>query len=419
MRTDNRSRRRPGGVGGRFKIKRELIASQQADLLRQVRAGDGVSRIELARRLNLAPSTVGIYVDHLVEEGFLFEGKAAARDFGRPPTILALNPGGGRFIGVDFEARNIMAVAVDFSQRPLKQFHDTINAGDSVAVILDKIAHAIERVLAGDRREVLGIGLGVPGQTDPERGVALHYKHIRGWENVPLVADLAGRFAVPVFLENNIRTMALAELWFGQGRGVRDFICLGIRSGIGAGIIIGGQIYRGAHNLAGEIGDWPCALSPGLRTEPSPACARPFATLEGVASLQSLLDHVTLAPATPGKPNPRSAREQGLAQLVQAARAGDKSVLAELDRAARTFGLALTQLNCAFNPEKIILAGVFTAFGELFLERLERSLKEFASAAGTPRVVNSTLGEFNGALGAAALAVHEWRPLRDRVVAPD
>src|SRR5207302_1047646 len=90
--------------------------------------------------------------------------------------------------------------------------------------------------------------------------IARSYKHIRGWENVPLVRRLNERFGLPVFLENNIRTMALAELWFGQGRGVANFICVGVRSGVGAGIIADGQIYHGADNRAGEIGDWPSVL---------------------------------------------------------------------------------------------------------------------------------------------------------------
>src|ERR1035438_6079478 len=98
MPVDSKMRSRAPRTGKRFKIKLETIATQQADLLQRVRARDGLSRVQLARCLNLAPSTVGIYVDHLVEEGYLFEGKGVERDFGRPPTILALNPQGGRFI---------------------------------------------------------------------------------------------------------------------------------------------------------------------------------------------------------------------------------------------------------------------------------------------------------------------------------
>jgi glucokinase len=97
--------------------------------------------------------------------------------------------------------------------------------------------------------------------------------------------------------------------------------------------------------------------------------------------------------------------------LVQAAQAGDAMALDILDRAARVFGLALNQVYCAFNPEKIILAGVFTAFGNLFLRRLKEHLALFAPSAGPPPVVNSTLGPYNGAFGAAALAVHEWKPM--------
>jgi glucokinase len=397
-------RRSNGSKAGRFKIKHQSIANQQADLLRRVRAQDGLSRVDLARSLNLAPSTIGIYVNHLVEQGYLFEGKTTERDFGRPPTILALNPQGGRFIGVDFEARNIMAVAVDFSQRPLDRRHDTITVGESVEQILQKIEHAIEALLADDERSVLGIGVGVPGVIDPASGVARSYKHIKGWENVPLVKRLQERFGLPVYLENNIRTMALAELWFGQGRGVRNFICLGVRSGVGAGIIIDGQIYHGADNRAGEIGDWPTAM-PRVNGQ-----EKAFIRLEEAACFRTVGHRL----AKTARPDPNSLVVPGtdapLEALLQAAQTGDPEVLAILDRAAEVFGLALNQLQCAFNPEKIILAGVFTVFERLFLQRLEEFLKRFSTASGVPLVVNSTLGAFNGAIGAAALAVHEWKP---------
>jgi predicted NBD/HSP70 family sugar kinase len=394
----------------RFKIKRETIACQQADLLLRVRARDGLSRVDLARGLNLAPSTVGIYVDHLVEEGYLFEGKAAARDFGRPPTILALNPQAGRFIGVDFEARNIMAVAVDFSQRQLKQVHDTIAVAEPVENILHKIEHAIEAAATGDDRKVLGIGVGVPGVIDPTKGVALSYKHIKGWEKVPLVSRLTERFGVPVFVENTIRTMALAELWFGQGRGLRNFICLGARSGLGAGIIIDGQVYHGADNRAGEIGDWPCVTNHVNGADGS-LPGHSFARLEDIASFQVVQNRLAAsarkAPDSSGAPR----TEVSVEALVQAALAGDEIVLEFLDQVAHAFGLALNQLNCAFNPQKIILAGAFTVFGEVFLRRFQQCLNAFAPSSGAPLVVNTQLGPFNGAMGAAALAVHEWKPL--------
>jgi N-acetylglucosamine repressor len=331
--------RKPGEHNApRFKIKHGAIAHIEGDLLRLIRTQDGLSRVELARALNLAPSTVGIYVDHLINEGFLSEGRRPAREFGRPPAALSLNAQGGRFVGVDFEARNIMVTAFDFSQKPLQQFHDTVAVADSVEAILDKIERAVREMVAADTRPLLAIGVGLPAST-----------------NIPLVDRLSRRFSIPVFLENNIRSLALAELWFGQGRGLRDFICLGMRSGIGAGIILDGRLCHGANNLAGEIGAWPCLTGSGL------------ATLEEIARLRDL-------------------------------------------DAARTVGLVLSQLNCALNPVKVILSGEFPTFGTAFLERVTESFRETSPGGELPPLVISDLGKFNGAIGAAALAVQEWQP---------
>lgn len=391
------NRRQDGRNGSRrFKIKQETIAHLEGDLLRCIRASEGLSRVELARALNLAPSTIGIYVDHLIEEGFLSEGKRVGRDFGRPPTALGLNAQGGRFIGVDFEARNIMATCVDFSQKPLQQFHDTISSVDSVEVILNKIEHAICEVTADDPRRVLAIGVGVPGSIDPVQGVALQYKHIRGWQSIALVKRLSARFGTPVYLENNIRSMALAELWFGQGRGLKDFICLALRSGIGAGVIIDGHIYHGSNNLAGEIKDWPCvAHQDGAQT---------IATLEEIASLRGIQASLgaSVVSFDGGDITP--------SQLLEEAHGGNRAVSVLLERAAQTLGLVIGQLNRAFNPGKIILAGAFPVLGPLFLDRLKESFRQSSSPEDLPRLVVSTLGEFNGAIGAAALAVHQWKP---------
>ncbi|HEY3860602.1 MAG TPA: ROK family transcriptional regulator [Verrucomicrobiae bacterium] len=390
---------RAGAAAGprRFKIKQETIAYLEGDLLRRVRAQEGLSRVELARDLNLAPSTVGIYVDHLIEEGFLLESKRVGSEFGRPPTALALNPQGGRFIGVDFEARNIMATSVDFSQKPLKQFHDTITASDSVETILAKIEHAIREVLGEDGRRVLAIGVGVPGVIDPVNGVARQYKHIRGWSQIPLAQLLSQRFSVPVFLENNIRSMALAELWFGHGRGVEDFICLGMRSGIGAGIIVAGHVYHGSNNLAGEIGDWPCAAGDGSES---------VSTLEEIASLRG----IQAALASSGAAHLAGGHELSVTHLLKAAQDGDPAVQKLMERLARTLGLVMSQLNHAFNPGKIILAGAFPALGEPFLDRLRICFRQASRCEELPPVAGSALGEFNGAIGAAALAVHQWKP---------
>ena len=406
----------PSSRPKRFRIKQRAVANLEAELLKRVRTHDGLSRVDLARQLHLAPSTVGAYVDRLIEEGFLSERQKASRDFGRPPTLLALNPGGGRFIGVDFEAANLMATAVDFSQQPMRQIHHPILASDSVEQVIAKIEHVIEMLFEDHPRPVLGIGVGVPGVIDGTRQVALDYHHIQGWKNIPLGERLARRFGVPVSLENNIRSMALAEMWFGHGRGVENFICLGIRTGIASGVVAGGRLLHGAENLAGEIGHWLCPVGPIQRgATAEPWVCQGMQPLEKIASTRAILATVRAGIAEGhstvlvSKASPIEFED-----VVQAFQAGDELVGRVLGNVAQTLGWVVCQVNALLNPKKIILAGPLVTLGQRFLDPLRKAADEFCAELHQrgPQVEDSALGSFNGALGAAALALHEWKPRR-------
>ena len=388
-------------------------------MLRRVRAKGGLSRVQLARELKLAPSTAGIYVDRLLRDGFLLETEAAEREIaGRPPTTLIPRPEGGRFVGVDFEARNLMATVVDFSLRPLRQVHKRIRSADSAAQILVKITQAIEELMEGDARPVLGIGLGVPGTIDPARNLALQYDFIPGWSNVPLGQRLGERFGVPVFLENNIRSMALAELWFGAGQGLRNFVCIGIRSGIAAGVVVDEQLLHGAEHRAGEIGHWVCPvpaeLAPGTNGRRGDSwAAQTGARLEQIASLPAIVaaaqrgrergDATSLA-AVEG--------ELTIDDVLAAARQQDELAVSLVRAVARVQGWVAYQLDQLFDPERIIFAGPLADLGELFLATVRRTVLELGEAGRTAAITSSTLGQYNGAVGAAALALHQWKPKR-------
>ena len=375
-----------------IKSKHEFVASLEAKIIRLVRIDGGLSRIQLARALKLSPSTTGIYVDRLIREKLLLETNAAVvgrEGVGRPPTALVPNPAGGRFIGVDFEARNLLATVVDFSQQPLRQIHETLRPSNSQAHILTKIEHAVEELMTGDARPVLGIGVGVPGTIDPVANVAVDYPFIKDWHNVPLGARLTGRFGVPVFLENNIRSMALAELWFGAGRTSRNFVCVGIRSGVAAGVVVEGALLHGAQYRAGEIGHWICS---GAKRE----------RLEHVASLSAII-------AAAQRSRRRAVTED---EFLVAAREGEKWALSLLHSVGRVHGWVAHQLNELFNPDKIIFAGPLADLGESFLATVRETACEPGDPGRAPCIVSSALGRYNGALGAAALALHQWKPKR-------
>jgi glucokinase len=393
----------------------EQITCIESEILKQIRAQPGISRISVARQLKLAPSTVGNYTSRLIAEGFLVESEKTEFESGRPPTAIRLNPAGGQFIGVDFEARNLMAVAVDFSDRPLRHVHKPIQKSDSAVEIIRKIEQAITELLPDKLSRLLAIGVGVPGLVDPAKGIALHYKYIDQWQNIPLAAPLAARFGVPVYLENTVRSMALAELWLGQGRGFKDWLCIGIRSGIGVGIIAGGQLQHGADYRAGEIGRWLC---PGLsRTAAKFFDAPPSAVMElqEIASARAIVAAIDRA---------RQAKEKSLlsgqsdpltfADVVRASSQRDRLTVQVVEVAADALGWAVGLLALALNPSHVILAGPLTLLGETLLAPLRQRAEEILRAAGgsVPAIVNSTMGEFSGAVGAAALAVDAWTPTR-------
>ncbi len=371
-------------------------------VMQRLRLLKSISRVELARQLSIAPSTVGIHVDRLVELGFLRQGNRQESGSGRPATLIELNPEAGQFIGIDLDSREVHGVSVDFAQRVLRDRTVSVRSNESASSVLERIESVIEDV-RDQSRELLGIGIGVPGTVDIRRGIAIHYQFIRGWRNIPLVKRLEDRYLVPVHIENNIRAMAMAERWFGQGKEVENYVCLGVRSGIGSGLILNGELYRGLHHLAGEIGCWPCHIS-GV-DQPMP--------LEHAASLSAILQKMT-AGVRAGK-STRLSLFRGkvtVEKMLEAVSQGDEFCFDVLREAGELIGQVIAQMTLMLDPQKIIIAGPIAKTGDAFLLPLCSSLKHLLPAmhSKVPEVTYSQLGELVGALGAAAIAVHAWEP---------
>ncbi len=392
--------------------KTQAVADLESEVVRLVRAQGPISRVELARELKLVASTAGIYVDRLLERGFLRESAQTARRFGRPPMLIELNPQRGRFIGVDFDARQVMAASVDFSQQPMEQACRTIPARAGVERVLRTIEELIEEAIGAGKSEVLGIGLGVPGPIDAEGGISRHYKFIRGWSDVPIGPRIRDRFGLPTFVENNLRSMALGELWCGQGRGAKHLICLGIRSGIGTGIVVDGKLLAGAHSLAGEIGHWKCQELPGFGNGRADADAGAPRTIEDSASMTGILAEAAArlaAGRTSALGGPGDA--PAAAALLAAAQNGDELAWELVEQAAQVHGWVVHQLATLLDPELVVLAGPL-AESDAYLEVVRQAAARYSPAPLRASLVRSTLGDFAGAMGAAALAFHHWKPQR-------
>src|SRR5262245_15879159 len=231
-------------------IQRDLLAAAVLHL----RSGRAVSRSSLAVALGLAPSTVGLYVDQLIADGYIDESGLEQGPLGRPKRRLATQPGAGWFAGVEFNAERVQAVSVDFAGRRVTAQSKQLPDDADTRTVLQAIKTTVPKLARNTPGPLLAIGAGAPGVVDPKTGLSAHYAFIPDWRNVPLGAVLRERFEVPVTVENNLRAIALAERWFGGGRDLADYVVLGPRSGFGLAIVDRGELMRGANFAAGEIG---------------------------------------------------------------------------------------------------------------------------------------------------------------------
>ena len=358
--------------------------SIESAVIAELRRGSCYSRVQLSRQLSVSPSTIGIHVDRLLSGGYLLEAAKQETDQGRPPKRLELNPKAGQFIGVDLDAEEIRCVSVDFAQRLLEHKSEPIGRSDDAGQVMRRLQQAVASVRQPDRL-LLGIGLAMPGTIDRKAGIGIRYPFIRGWDRVPLVEPIREAFDVPVSVENNIRAMALAERWFGRARDVDTTICIGVRSGIGSGVIIDGELYRGRRGLAGEIGGWPVRRHGELTT------------LESFASLRSML----------GRSGGLSSQEQFLASAAS----GDPAVTEILHAAATEIARAIVQMAWLVDPDRVIICGPLAPLSDSFVDPLRDESNRLLCDTGLSLpIFASELGDIVGALGAAALPAQRWSP---------
>lgn len=362
-----------------------------ASILLQLRGQHASSRSTLAKVTNLSPSTVGIYVDHLIALGYVNESGLEQGAMGRPQRKLSLIAEAGWFAGVEFNAERVQAVRVDFAGQRVASLIRPLSASTTAQTVLKEIRNAVIGLGKLAPGPLMGMGVGAPGLVNPETGVALQYSFIPDWKNVPLVEELSEDFPVTVTLENNLRAIALAERWFGGGRELDDYVILGPRSGFGIAMVKNGQLIRGGHHAAGEIGRWPWPL--------------------GGNETGQLHDELTapavwrkLAGAREDTPLPTDLR--GALRLL----AQEKGPV--WDQIITDYARVIGLLHLLIDARTYFLHGPLTALGqrfcrEIMLEsaRLVPALKDMP-----PEILASDLGDEAGALGAASLAMEAWYP---------
>ena len=244
---------------------------------------------------------------------------------------------------------------------------------------MDGVCAAVARTLAATGLDrATGIGVGFGGPVDVERGVILRSHHVSAWDDFPLRETLRERFGTPVALDNDANAGALGEARFGAGQGHRHVLYVNVGTGIGAGVILDGRIYHGAHGLAGEIGHVTVERNGRLCDCGKRGCLEAYA----------------------------SGRAIGGPEVTRAAAEGDPAALRRIDDTARWLAAGIGAAVNVLNPSAVVLGGGVSEAGELLLAPLRSHLEaELMPGMPAPEVLPAALGYDAGVIGALALAI--------------
>ncbi|MGA5703763.1 ROK family transcriptional regulator [Peterkaempfera bronchialis] len=363
-------------------------------VLRAVRMAGSLTQAEIARSTGLSAATVSNIVRELKESGTVVVTPTSSG--GRRARSVSLSADAGIVVGVDFGHTHLRVAVGNLAHRVLAEESEPIDVDASAAQGFDRAETLVERLLAqtGFRSDkVIGVGLGVPGPIDVETGAIGSTAILPGWTGVEPGRELSSRLGMPVYVDNDANLGALGELVWGAGRGLSDLAYIKVASGVGAGLVISGQIYRGPGGTAGEIGHITLDESGPVCRCGNRGCLETFV---GSRYLLNLLN----ASHGPGLSVPR------VVQLAQRGDLGCRRVIADV---GRQIGTGVANLCNLLNPRRVILGGDLAEAGELVLSPIRESVARYAipSAARQLSVVPGTLGGRAEVLGALALVMSE------------
>jgi predicted NBD/HSP70 family sugar kinase len=374
-------------------------AINQQIILDLLRSHQEMSRAELARRLGMQRSAVGRIVADLIARGLVCEGPARSTARGRRPTILHLDSRERCAVAVDVRVTRTYLAVTDLVGRelsPVASFATDLDPGDFVAHLAREVRRLLADNASAGRCE--GVGVAFPGMLDHSGGVVVHAPAL-GWRNVPLRDPLAASLGLPVVVENAVKAWALAQVWALRGESrAGDMVFVNVSDGVGVGVVIGGEVLRGRHNVAGEFGHLPLSVD-----GPRCACGAAGCWEAYVSNLATVSRYVGRA-VEPGQPVPAEVARLAVDDVVARARGGDAKALRALLSTAHYLGLGLASIVNALDPDRVYIGGEISAAWDLVEPTVRAALAQRTlAAAADVHIVVVSAQEHPRLRGAAAL----------------
>lgn len=380
---------------------RDLIrAINRSTILNIIKMYSAIPRAEIARLSGLSPATVSAISAELIQENLVFEKETGDSSGGRRPIMLAINPHGGCVVGIKVMEDHALGALTDLEATPLgKQAYAlTDTSPASVSQALSELVSELLNKSENPALNLMGVGVGLAGIVDSVQGL-VRQSPFFGWTDVPLREMIQNKVNVPVYLDNDVNTLAFAEKWFGAGRGIDNFLVVTIGRGIGLGIVVNGQFHHGARGSAGEIGH--TVVQPGGELC---ACGK-HGCLEMYASEPAMLRQSAEA----FRQGRLSSLPKTPEEMVALANNGETVAREIFAQAGRLLGQSIANLINIFNPERILINGEGVRAGNWLFDPMRAAIDEHTmpSLRQDVSILVEPLGDDAWARGAASLVLHE------------
>ena len=379
----------------------QLREANRRHVIETLRSSGGMTRSALARSTGLSRTTISTLLNELIEQGIVSEMTAVPerRGAGRPATVVQLDPSAGAALSIDVGARHLAVAVGDLAHRVLAEEWTSLPLGHRASEWMDRAA-AIAREMLEQAKvapgSVIGVCMGLPAPISQPDGLVASSNILPGWAGVNVAAEMSARLELPVYVENDSNLGALAESAWGAGAGVDQLAYIKAATGIGAGLVQDGKLFRGTTGTAGEIGHTTVA-------EDGPVCrCGNRGCLELYAGGGALLDALRTS-----HPNIDT-----LEQLVQLAHENHPACTRVVADAGSHIGVAIANLINLFNPRRIVVGGELAGAGETLLQPMRVAAERSAvqTAVEAVEIVPGVLGQRAEVLGGLALVLFEpWR----------
>ncbi|CAL9368919.1 Glucokinase [Streptomyces sp. enrichment culture] len=377
--------------------------AHQARLLRLLRDGGPNSRAQLGDQVDLSRSKLAVEVDRLLEtELVVADGLAASRG-GRRSHNIRLNPH-LRLLGVDIGATSVDVAVTNAELEILGHINQPMDVREGPVAVFEQVLSMAAKLRATGLAEGFdGAGIGVPGPVRFPEGIPVAPPIMPGWDGFPVREALSQELGCPVMVDNDVNLMALGEQHAGVARTVADFLCVKIGTGIGCGIVVGGEVYRGTTGSAGDIGHIQ-AVPDGR-----PCACGNRGCLEAHFSGAALARDATEAAEQQRSPELAARLETNgtlsAVDVAAAAAAGDATALDLIREGGNRTGQVIAGLVSFFNPGLVVIGGGVTGLGHTLLAAIRTQVYRgsLPLATGNLPIVLGELGPAAGVIGAARL----------------